>query len=216
MAIQKFDGLLIGKGNILSNGSSARQLTSSAPMAVYSAALSYSADAMVEYSGSYYRSISNGNLGNTPSSVSSYWELYSQDVKDGDIAFIVAGVFSDIMIRTNTRWLSILNLPLSGSLNDNTTGQVLIEVPISVARGGVVDYSVQRGVNERRGTIRYQSNGSIVNISDHGIIDVGAGDVGVTWDAQLDVGLTKIQIIGDTDSQGTPASVKYTLRGWAQ
>lgn len=215
MAIQKFDGLLIGKGDLRSNGSSVRQFASSAPIDSYSALLAYPLDAMVEYSGSYYRSLVAGNLGNTPNTSSSSWEIYSQDAKDGDVGFVIAGVFSDIMIRVNSRWISILNLPLSVSLQDDLTNQVLFEVPISIARGGVIDYSIQRGVNERRGTIRYLSDGSVVNMSDHGIIDVGAGNVGVTWNAQLDVGLTKIQILGDTDSQGIGASIKYTIRGWA-
>jgi hypothetical protein len=45
-------------------------------------------------------------------------------------------------------------------------------------------------------------------------VDVG-GDVGVTWNAQLDGPLTNVQVRGDTDSQGFPALVKYVLRGWA-
>lgn len=221
MAIQKFDGLLIGKGALTTNTASARILTSTYTMGVYDPTINYNiADAVVEYLGSYFRTKASGaNIGNLPGPSSAYWEPLAIGVKDGDIVCVVSGVKSDIMIRNNSRWVSLIGIPQETILSDNSTGQLFIQIPLAVARGATIEFSAQRGAYERRGTIRYQSDGNIglsgVSLSDTNNVDVGAGDVGITFDAQVDGTGIYVQVLADVDSQGVPAYLKYVLRGWS-
>jgi hypothetical protein len=218
MAKQKIDLLILGKGAINANTTSSQQFTSTVPMDTWSASTSYPVDGAVEYSGRYYRSLQTGNLNNQPDVSPTYWEVLSVEVRDGDVVTIVAGILSDIMVRNNGRWVSLLNVPVTVALADNTAAQLVVQVPLTIARGATIEYSVVRGLNERRGTLRYQSDGTVgttgAALSDTNNVDVGAGDVGVTFDALVDGGGTNVQLIADTDSQGSSAVVKYTLRGW--
>lgn len=219
MAKQKIDGLILGKGAINANTTSSQQFSSTSPMGTWLMATPYPLDAMVEYSGKYYRSLSAGNTGNQPDTSPTFWEIFSNEVRDGDVAIIVAGVLSDIMVRNNTRWISLVGIPIFASLNDNQLGQLLFQIPLSVARGATIEYTVQRGLDERRGTMRYQSDGNVgptgAALADYDNVDIGAGNVGTTFSAEVDGTGTFVQIYGDTDNQGFPALIKYVLKGWS-
>lgn len=217
MATQKFDGLLIGKGAINQNTTSTRLLASSATMDFWFISYAYPLDCVVEYSGSYYRSLVGANLGNQPNTSPSQWEILAIGSKDGDMVSVVNGTISDLMIRTNSRWVSLVGLPISATLADATLGQTLLSIPLTVATGAVLEYTINRGANIRRGTLKFQSDGNLgvagVVVSDHDIVDIGPGDVGVDFSGIVD-GFGNVQILADTDAQGSNPLVKYAIKGW--
>lgn len=119
MATQKVDSLIIGKGAMNSNTSSAQIFASKLAVSTWDIASTYATEACVEYSGNIWRSLVNSNIGNTPSSSPTQWELILKNTKDGDACFVINGVSSDLMIRSNNIWQSLGNKPYSIDLNDN-------------------------------------------------------------------------------------------------
>lgn len=219
MARQKIDGVILGKGASNSNATSSQMFSSTAQMGAWSNSLSYPADAMVEYSGKYYRSLHGTNLNNQPDTSTADWELYSPLVHDGDVAIVLAGILSDVQVRNNGAWISLAGIPLLTVLNDNSSGQIFLAMLLSVAKSATIEYTIDRGSNSRRGTLRYMSDGTPgvagVSLSDTNNVDIGAGDVGVTFGAQVNSPGTIAQILADVDSQsGIPAIVKYVVKGW--
>lgn len=195
----------------------------------------YSVGDTVRYNSIYYVSLQNSNLNQQPdisplywSAVlptnQSYWELLHTAVKDGDIAAIVPGsspnANSDIMVRNNGVWVSLVNNPQVVTLMDNTLGQMFLSIPLAVANGATLEVSIDRPPNLRRSNLRYESDGTVgpagVSLSEYNVVDIGAGNVGVTFTAQVNGLGTAVEILADTDSQiGAPIFVKYIIKGWA-
>lgn len=219
MARQKLDGILLGKGSMISNGTSSQVLASATPVETWSSATAYIIDSVVEYSGRIYRSLVNPNTNNQPDVSPTQWEVYSTYVQDGDLAVVVGGLLSDVQVRNSGQWRSLLGVPITVTLADNTSSQLVLSILLTVARTATLDYSVERGSNFRRGTLRYASDGTVgptgVSIQDFGVVDSGPGDVGVTFQGQVNGGGTHVELLADTDSQGSTATLKYFLRGWS-
>ena len=219
MAKQKIDGIILGKGAINANTTSSQQFASASTMGPWNVSTSYPADAMVEYLDKYYRSLHATNLGNTPSTSLADWEVFSLTAQDGDVAFIVGGITSDIMIRNNGLWISLLGIQLFFSLADNTPSQMWLSILASVAKSATIEYTIDRGANSRRGTLRYESDGTPgptgASLSDSNVVDIGPGDVGVTFSSQVDGTGLLVQLLADTDNQAMTATLKYVLRGWS-
>ena len=217
MANQKNEVLSIGTGAINSNTSTARVFASSVTMGTWSSTTSYPIEAAVEYSGAIYKSLSAGNLNNTPSATSSLWQLIATSVHDGDTCHVIAGYLSDIQIRSNGTWLSALNLPFNVSLANNTSGLVA-RFPLTVARAATIQYSIINGSAYRTGTVRYNSNGVIGStgtvISDSNIVDIG-GDVGIVFDVDVDGTGTYVELTyTSTNLNSSPAQMSYTIQRW--
>lgn len=119
MATQKSDIIVIGKGAMNSNASSAQIFASKSAVDYWSIGTTYNTENCVEDSGNIWRSLTNSNTGNTPSSSPTQWELILKNIKDGDACFIVNGASSDLMMRVNSIWNTLGNKPYVISLNDN-------------------------------------------------------------------------------------------------
>lgn len=219
MAIQKVESLLIGRGDLLNNTKSSFVFSSSYPLATWDANIPYPIEAVVEYNSKYWRAITSGigyGPNPTPDIDTSNWALLSNSPKDGDIAYIVAGFSSDVNLRQNSVWVSLSNTPISGTINNNSTGNPLNSLnllPLSVARAATIEYSISNNGAYRIGTMRYNSDGSSVQLSDTDIVDIG-GDVGVTFDAAV-VG-SSIQISYDSvNLNPSPGTINYRILRWS-
>ena len=226
MSKQKVDGLLIGRGDLTSNARTSFIFASSYQLGPWFNNLAYPIEAVAEYSGKYWRVIAAG-LGSgpnpTPDTDPTHWEIHHPQIKDGDIAAIVPGTSpnpaSDTMIRNNGVWTSLIGLPILIVLADNTLGQTFLSIPLALASGATFEVTIDRFPNKRRMNLRYVSDGTVgptgASISEYNDQDIGAGDVGVTFNAQVNGGGTAVDILADTDSQpAIPILVKYTFKGW--
>jgi len=138
--------------------------------------------------------------------------------QDGDVHVKVAGINSDIYIRVNSQWISLLGAPLSTTLTNNSSGTA-ISFPAAAFRFMTIEYSIVRGSNMRSGTLKVLNDGTIgptgANMSDYAVTDLGAGDVGVSFGAQVDGGGSNVELTYVSDNQPGPSiDMKYTLKGW--
>lgn len=217
MALRQIDALQLGPVIPGSETSSAQLFSSTVPMAAWSSGTSYAVNNAVESAGAIYRSLVGSNLGNTPSSSPSEWLLILSSIKDGDVCYVVAGYLSDINIRINGTWTSILGLPTMVNLANNTSGQVA-QFPLSIARAATIQYSITNGGPNRVGTLRWNSDGTIglsgVALSDFDNVDIN-GDVMITFDAQVDGTGTYVQLLyTSTSTNGSPAQMNFTMQQW--
>lgn len=216
MAIEKVDVLIVGKGDQTSNTTSAHVFTSNNVVATWDSGTSYSTGNCVEYLGNAYRSLANSNLNNTPSTSPSQWEVVYLGVKDGDFALQVAGANSDLLIRKNAVWVSLLNAQLTASIPANTSNFVWLTIPLTVGRFGFMNYSTTRGTSYRSGTANVASDGT-VGPTGAGFMEFGVqefGTPGIVFSAQVTG--TNIELLATTDnSDANPTILKYTIKEWS-
>jgi hypothetical protein len=217
MAIQQLDALQIGPFAPGSAANSSQVFSSTTTMGLWSSSISYAANNCVEYNGKVYRSLAGSNLNNQPDTSPASWTPILNSVKDGDVCLVVAGLFSDINIRQNGIWQTVLGVPVTVSLPNNTSG-LAVRFPLSIARAATIQYSIKNGAANRVGTLRYNSDGTIgptgVSISDTNNVDQG-GDVGITFDADVDgTGMYVELNYTSTDLNVSPATFQYTIQRW--
>jgi hypothetical protein len=214
MGTQKTDVLVVGKGAINSNTGSSHVFTSNVPVTTYSGSATYSAGNVVEYSGGVWRSLQGSNTGNTPISGSAYWELVYPGVQDGDIAIVVAGPASDLMIRQAGAWVPIssTSAPSTAVLPANTTNYTWLTL-LSANFGKVfIQYSLVRNTYIRSGFLTIVTDGTTAQVEEFGCNQLN-GDVGVSFDAANSGGNLNLTATID-NSVVTSVSMTYELLGW--
>jgi hypothetical protein len=211
MSTQKVDVLIVGKGAINSNSNAAHILSSNTGITAWSNVSTYATGNVVEYTGNLWRSLQNSNTGNTPASGSSFWELVCPGAQDGDVAIVMAGSNSDIILRKAGVWVSITNTSVSVSIPSNSTNFVWLSVPLSTVSKAFIDYSITRGSNLRNGDLNVITDGSTAQVVEYAINAIGS-DAGVTFDAV--VSGSNLNFLATTDAQVSNADVTYTLKGW--
>lgn len=141
------------------------------------------------------------------------------DGSDGDIWVKVLGINSDILIKVNGQWQSLLNKPLSTTLNDNTTGGIALSFPAIAFNAMTIEFVATRGSNKRQGILKIVNNGTIgptgASLVEYADNDLGPSNIGINFNAQVDISGSVVQVMYDTDSQGSNASLTYTLKGFA-
>jgi hypothetical protein len=220
MATKKLDTLVIGKGNLQSNATSTEIFASSYPLAQWNSGVSYGVDACAESSGVIYRSLTSGNIGNTPASSPSSWEVLIQVAQDGMIAVIVAGIISDIQIRVNGLWQGVLGQPQQITLANNVSGNLAFQLPYAALHSATIEYTITRGSNYQKGTLRYVANGTIGEtgalLQNYDVAEiVSTAPVSITWDADIDPTGNFVELRYSSDNQPTlPITMSYTITGW--
>lgn len=131
---------------------------------------------------------------------------------DGDVYFKIAGANSDMFLKRNGAWISLLGLSLTASIPDNSSGNVWFAIPAAVARFMKVEYGAIRGANRQRGTLSVTNDGTTAAVSRFGIVEIGS-DVGLTLDAQ--VSGANLQLLADADSQGSGLTLDFVVRSWS-
>lgn len=156
-------------------------------------------------------------LGEGPLNSGTYCEMTSGsatpsnlDGSDGDIYFKVAGANSDVFIKRDGAWESLIGLPLTTTLTDNAT-TTIITVPAAAARYLKLDYLIQRGSDYRSGQFATVNDSSDANISDFGQSLIG--DTGVTFDAVISG--TDLLIQATLTNTGSNASLVYKFQNWS-
>jgi hypothetical protein len=214
MSVQKVDSLIIGKGAINSNAQSAQIFASTLAVGVYSASTSYVDQACVEYSGAIYRSIGGSNLGNTPSSSPTVWEVIIKTIQDGDACFVVNSGNSDLQIRLNGVWSSFGGKPYSLSLNDNQTSPIAaFSYPGSAMPYAILEVRVRRNngfSSAKVYTYNVVTDGSNVQYSSSGV-DLGV-DTGVTFTVAIVTGQVQFQYT--STNLGQSIQLDYSIKGF--
>jgi len=148
------------------------------------------------------------------SGMGTFWRLV--DGKDGDLWLAVTGSTSDLYVKAGDIWSNTAGSLLATTLADNGTGTAL-SYDAAVLSSAEIKYSIVRGSNIRSGMLKVVNNGTVgvagASLSEVNIVEIGAGDVGVTFGAQVN-GSGRVEITYVTDSQGSPASLKYQVKGW--
>lgn len=218
MSTKKLDSLIIGKGSALSNGTSTEFFVSTVPLATWNSGTTYGVDACAEYAGSIYRSLVGSNTGNTPSSNPSDWEILIETAQDGMVAVIVAGANSGLDVRGGGEWGSLSNQPLSTTLGNNQSAALAFRIPYASQHSATIEYTITRGTNYQKGTLRYAANGNIgesgVQLSAYDIVDIGPGNVNVLFDADIDGTGNYVEIRYNSDNSGPTGTMTYTIVGW--
>src|SRR5690606_21007380 len=97
----------------------------------------------------------------------------------------------------------------STTLTNNSIGNIF-SVTATGSENMVVDYSIIRGSNTETGRILMTSDGSTVRIAPTAAF---IGDVGTTFDADIDSG--NIRLRYSTDNSGSDATMKFSVKRWS-
>lgn len=211
MSIQKTEVLIVGSGAINDNPAAAHILSTTNVITAWSNVISYNVNNVVEFSGNAYRSTQNSNSGNTPSGTSTFWELLYTGVQDGDIALLVAGSNSDVLLRKGGIWLSAANTPLSVTIAPSLTNFVWLSIPLAIVEKAFFDYSVTRGPNLRNGNMNVITDGATAQLVEYAVNAIGA-DAGITFDAV--VSGSNINFLATTDAQVASITMRYVIKAW--
>jgi len=148
------------------------------------------------------------------SGIGTFWRLV--DGKDGDLWIAVTGSTSDLYVKAGDVWSNTAGSLLATTLVDNGTG-IALSYDAAVLSSAEIKYSITRGLNIRSGVLKVVNNGTVgvtgASLSEVNIVELGAGDVGVTFGAQVN-GSGRVEITYVTDSQGSSANLKYQIKGW--
>jgi len=136
----------------------------------------------------------------------------NSDGADGDGYIRSSGVLSDIYLKRNGVWNSLLGTPLSVTLANNTTATAF-QFPFAVFPSMTVEYTVTRGTNIRQGTLKVLNDGLTAVLNDGNINDLGAGNVGVNFSASISGSNVDISYTSD-NQPGPTITLQYTLRGY--
>lgn len=97
----------------------------------------------------------------------------------------------------------------SATVPDNTSGQLVFQVPHASYQFLVVDYSVVRGADRSVGTLYITTNGTIASIAP---VFTDLGTPGVTFTA--DVSGANVRLLANTTATGSSADLKYAMKRW--
>lgn len=216
MAQNKSEVISIGKGGLQSKLTTSRVFASTVRMDVWDVAVTYPAEAAVEYSGAIYKSKIAGNLALQPDTNDASWEKVVDAVHDGDMCVVVLGNKSDLQERVAGTWISIGGQPKTIALVD---GQIAPALAFQYDPSGFpyakIEYTIRRGSGhnrKRRGEYIVLTDGSSAVTTSHSFEDLGS-DVGVTLSVQLDSGLIKIYYTSLLD--GNAIEFAVCLKGWS-
>jgi hypothetical protein len=135
--------------------------------------------------------------------------------KDGDVWFYVSGSGSDQFIKNNGIWRSVLGVPVSITLTDNTVGGIAMSMDSSAFKYIDIKYSLVRGSNSRMGKLHIISDGGVQSaLVDSEVVDIGSG-IGVTFDTQMAGGIVDILYTSDSQPSYPTFILKVSLKGWA-
>lgn len=189
------------------SSATARVFTSNKQISAYVSG-TYNIYECVEYAGAIWRA--NTTTSATPAEPD--WDILYTNVRDGDIAIIVAGSI-DFQQRISGQWLSMGFRPKTAILADN---QVALTEIFNYAANDFkkvrIEYEVSRpSGRSRSGFFSVLSDGVSEMSYDEEFILVGA-DVGVTITPSISAGV--ISLSYTSENQGTPITFKYNLKGW--
>jgi hypothetical protein len=215
MATTKQDIIIIGKGAMNSNASSAQIFASKSAVSFWDTAITYNIETCVEYSGNIWRSLTNSNIANNPASSPTQWELILKNTKDGDACFVINGASSDLMMRVNSIWETLGNKPYIISLNDNQvsptsaftylgTAFPYAQIELRIRRNNSYSSAFKKTyevLNDGTTDLQFSADG----------VSIGA-DTGVVITPSITAGTVSFDYTSTNLSQAI--SLEYTLRGF--
>ena len=216
MALEKIDVLALGRGNLTDNSNAAIVFSANNFVALWDSGVTYAQYNVVEYSGKVYRSKVASNLANQPDTSPNQWETLYIGVKDGDIAYVVAGNASDVIQRIGGIWRDLGGAPVTVALVDGQVSPADALVFLGSDRSWAkIEYTLRRGIGQnrkRKGVYEVlNDNASDVEYS-HAFTDIGSDiEVSVTW--SMAGGNVHMQYT--SVSEGNAIEFKYTLKGWS-
>jgi hypothetical protein len=159
--------------------------------------------------------LGNGDLTGTPYSEISAGSAAPNpiDGSDGDVYVRVAGANSNFFVKRSGAWEPMVEVAVTATLPDNTSNFVWLTLVAAAAQFLKIEYGISRGANFRSGEMSVLNDLVTAGVSEYGVQNLGAGDVGVDLDAQ--VSGSNLQLLATTDSQGISASLKYFIRSWS-
>lgn len=234
MAIQKFQGLRIGNGDLLSKNieseifvSNLEPNSGTVSNSPWNSSTSYSLGQNVTYLGRYWTSLTAGNLGNQPDTSPANWEEVHG--KDGDIwikvpadGFPTGGPDAQLYIKASSEWVPLSDTnPFTAYLNDNqVAADTAFEYPLSLFPYAEITYTIRRDTipalvpsygKYKQGKYKVLYNGVDVDWT-HEFSEVG-NDVGVS--ISFDVNSGKVRARYTSSSQSQDIELRYIIRGWA-
>ncbi len=235
MAMQKFENLRLGPGNIQQRDGECELFVSKneprsgsiAGAVPYAAANAYSIGNVVIYQTNFYVSLTNANTGNTPNTSPTNWSLING--KDGDIWIKVPDVVDyraggsdvEMYLKNNGNWVSVTNSnPLTVVLNDGQVAPAItISYPASLLPYAKIQYTLRRDTipavipsyaQIQEGNITVITDGATANLvhdySSNGI------EVGILFSVAV-VG-PNVQISYTSTVQSKQIEFRYILKGW--
>ena len=149
-----------------------------------------------------------------PSGIGTFWKLV--DGRAGDLWLKNSGGSSDLYIKAGDVWRPIYGAPLSIALSDNTSATAF-SFPAAILSAATIEYSIIRGTNRRMGEMKVINNGTVgisgASLNDYAVTEIGAGSVGVTLGAQVNVS-NQVEVTYVTDSQSLSGTMKIVIKGW--
>jgi hypothetical protein len=215
MAINKFDVLALGRGQLADNTWAAIVFTSNNLVEFWDIGKSYNQYNVVEHSGRVYRSKVGSNIANSPDLSPNQWETLYVGPKDGDAAFVIDGAMSTLCQRANGIWAPINGQPLTVLLNDNQVVAADAVVFVGATKTfGKCEYTLKRGSGEgrkRKGTFNILNDSSTSLSYDHEFMDIGL-DVNVSMYWDISGGNARLRYT--SGNEGVAITLKYILNGW--
>jgi hypothetical protein len=217
MALTKVDSLALGRGSLSDNSNAVICFTSNAPVALYSAFISYAQYNCVEYSGKVYRSKIGSNNNNQPDISPSQWEVLYSGVKDGDVSFIVAGPESTVSQRVAGSWAALGGIPVTVALTDGQIAPTDAIVFVGMTKSwAVIDYTIRRGSGQgrkRRGKFNILNDTVVSDVEyDHEFSEIGL-DVDVVLSVVASGANVSVQYTSGLEA--TAIELKWMLsQGW--
>lgn len=235
MAMQKFEHLRLGPGNIQQRDGECELFVSKleprngsiAGAVPYASANSYSIGNVVIYQTNYYVSLTNTNTAHIPGASPAFWSLING--KDGDIWVKVPNIADyraggsdvEMYLKNNGNWVSVTNSnPLTVVLADNQASPAItISYPASLLPYATIQYTLRRDTipaaipsysQIQEGHITVITDGATANLvhdySSNGI------DIGVQFSVAV-VG-PNVQISYTSTAQSKQIEFRYILKGW--
>lgn len=220
MALEKFDILALGRGNLTDNSNAAIVFSSNNIVALWLNPTTYAQYNVVEYSGKVYRSKIAGNVGNQPDISPGQWETMYSGVKDGDVAIVVNGAQSTTLQRRAGVWVNSADAYTTVALVD---GQATLTDVFSFIGNAMtvaeVKYVLKRGVTPgrfRRGSFNVLNNTSSDVQHDHEFssqgIDINAYLTWVWGGSSVHLQYTSGGT-GVGTPEGIPLQISYLIKG---
>lgn len=235
MALQKFERLRLGAGNIQQKDGECELFVSKneprngsiAGATSYAAANSYSIGNVVIYKTEYYVSLTNGNIGNAPDTSPLQWSLING--KDGDIWIKVPDVADyraggsdvEMYIKNNGNWVAVTNAnPLTVILNDGVVvPTVTISYPAVLLPYAQIKYTLRRDVipavvpsyaQIQEGNMSIITDGSAANF----VHDYSSNGIEIGVDFSVAVNAGNVEISYTSNAQTKDIEFRYILKGW--
>lgn len=134
------------------------------------------------------------------------WSTFSDVTSYPDFSFDTAN--GSLSIGSGTSEIERTKLT-EVPLVDNTSGQLLFQLPHASYQFLVVDYSVIRGSDRSVGSLYITTNGTLTSVAP---VFTDLGSPGVTFTA--DVSGSNVRLFANTSATGTGATLKYAIKRW--